>query len=115
MTIKREAITGTLAMLVELYPAVFVADKWAEHRPLKVGISHELEALGILSKRQLKAALAWYTAHRMYLVALVAGAARFGLDGLPAGTVTELDAEHAAERLRSLDAYRDELAIPGAA
>jgi sRNA-binding protein len=44
-------------------------------------------------------------------MALVAGADRVGLDGLPAGTVTEAEAQDAAEKLRIMDELSAEFAI----
>jgi ProP effector len=104
MRVKREALRAAIATLAKLYPNTFVAEKWEPHRPLKVGIYNDLTAANILRRRELHAALAAYTAHRTYLLAMTAGAPRIGLDGLPAGTVTEQDAESAAERLHALDA-----------
>ncbi len=60
-------------------------------------------ALDVLPIPVLKAALGAYTARRMYQASLVAGADRIGLDGLPAGTVTENQARDAAERLQALN------------
>ena len=45
-----------------------------------------------------------YVRQIAYLRLLVAGAARVGLDGVPAGVVTEDEAQHAVERMAQLAA-----------
>src|SRR5262249_55588302 len=82
------AINETIAVLASLFPPVFAAEPWMPHRPLKVGIYHDLVATGLLSAGEAHAALACYTRRGMYLTALVAAGARVDLDGQPVGRVT---------------------------
>jgi ProP effector len=77
-----------IAVLGELFPALFVADQWKPHRPLKTGIHRDLVDRGLLSPDECRAVLRRYVSRRMYQVALAAGGPRYSLDGEPAGEVT---------------------------
>jgi len=82
-----------IGILAERFPAAF-AIKPYHRRPLKLGIHVDILAqLGdMTSPRDLSTALRIYVGNIGYLKALVAGADRIDLNGMPAGTVT---AEHA--------------------
>lgn len=91
------------ARLAEAFPACF-APKARQKLPLAIGIRSEIrEKLPTLSVAKLKAALKDYTSGPTYLRNVTAGADRIGLDGEPSGTVTEEQAEHAAQRLAKLN------------
>ncbi len=85
MTTKSDAHIATLAAL---FPAVFSAEPWQAHRPLKVGIGDELVARGVLGGREVNAALKQYVDRLMYQKCLAAGDARIDLDGNVAGEVS---------------------------
>lgn len=98
------AAEAARAILHERYPKAFLA-RGADKLPLKVGIAKELRKLcGDLSSRQLHCALRDYTGGKKYLAALLEGATRIGLDGEPAGVVTDLEAVSARARLERLEA-----------
>jgi sRNA-binding protein len=85
MTTKSDA---NIAALAALFPAVFSAEPWQAHRPLKVGIGNELAARGVLGAREVNAALKQYVDRLMYQKCLAAGGARFDLEGNVAGEVS---------------------------
>jgi ProP effector len=90
---------ASLRRLVALYPACFHLSEH-ERRPLRVGISRELEAADTgIAPVQLRQALGWYCGSIGYLQNMVAGADRIGLNGLPSGVVTEAEAAHAKKRV----------------
>ena len=70
--------------------------------PLERGIHHGILAAldGAVKPQELRRALGYYTGNQAYLRALVAGAARIGLDGNPTGEpVSAEEAAIAAARL----------------
>ena len=84
-------LIGTLA---ERFPACFAVNP-SYRRPLKLGIHVDILAefgADMIAPRDLSAALCICTSSPRYLKALVAGADRVDLNGMPAGKVT---AEHA--------------------
>jgi sRNA-binding protein len=85
MTTKSDA---TIAALAALFPAVFSAEPWQAHRPLKVGIGDELVARSVLGAREVNAALKQYVDRLMYQKCLAAGGARFDLEGNISGEVS---------------------------
>ena len=92
-----EDIKGFISQLIAMFPECFSGEA---PKPLKVGIKNELLAhLDVLggSKTQLRQALAFYVGNPRYKRALVAGAARIGLDGQPDGEVT-LDQQEFAQK-----------------
>jgi ProP effector len=94
MSVNRTIANETIALLVQKFPAAF--SLFGPRRPLKVRIHADiLAAAPDLSTRSVKVALACYTHHRNYLAAMVAGAARVGLDGAPVDSVDEAGAAHA--------------------
>ena len=96
LTQAREVI----AVLADLWPHCFAVFE-DRRRPLKVGIHHDILAAGkgAIAAAELALALRRYCANPHYLRACTEGAARIGLDGEPAGSVTADEAAHAAERL----------------
>ncbi len=90
----------TRALLVEMFPAC-IQPQGAPKLPLKIGIDKDIRAAAPqIGGKALWIALQDYTGGKTYQRALVAGAARIGLDGQPAGVVTEQEAAHARHRLR---------------
>ena len=95
MTTKSDT---NIAALAALFPAVFSAEPWRAHRPLKVGIGNDLVARGVLGAREINAALKRYVDRLMYQKCLAAGGARVDLDGNVAGEVSR-EQRCRAERL----------------
>jgi ProP effector len=87
------AALDLIGVLVERFPACFAVNP-SHRRPLKLGIHLDILAQlsDTIAPRDLSAALRIYVSNVKYLKALVAGADRVDLNGMPAGTVT---AEHA--------------------
>jgi hypothetical protein len=83
-TAKRATTTAVLAIY------------GARRRPLKIGIHADIAAAldGAITPSELGVALRFYTDNEGYLRAL-RGVPRIGLDGEPAGVVTESEAQHA--------------------
>ena len=76
-------------------------------RSLRIGIGCDLTALDLgLGRRELGSALAWYVNGIGYLQGLRVGADRIGLDGVPAGVVSQLDEARAREACRAASAAR---------
>ena len=88
------AALDLIGLLAERFSACFAINP-RYRRPLKIGIHHDIAAQfgDTISPRVISAALRIYVSNSKYLKALVAGADRVDLNGVPAGTVT---AEHAA-------------------
>jgi sRNA-binding protein len=92
---------ATVAMLAEAY-----------RRPLKLGIHRDIIAAlnGSVAPRTVSDALRLYVGNPRYLKSCVAGADRIGLDGNPAGQVSDKDADSAKIRRKAKDAkWRREL------
>ena len=85
---ENSAQDDTIVSLAELFPAVFVADRWKPHRPLKLGIHRDLVDRGVLLSDECRAVFRRYCSRLMYQRALAAGGPRYGLNGEPAGEVT---------------------------
>jgi ProP effector len=99
MTPDRHGIRPVLELLVSRWPACFSI--FEQHRkPLKIGIhADSLMALdGAVTVDKLSIALACYVANKAYRAKLIAGAIRVGLDGAPAGIVTEKQAARPASK-----------------
>ena len=93
---NKQRLTAALELigvLAERFPACLAVNP-SYRRPLKLGIHVDILAQlsDTIAPRDLSAALRIYVSNRKYLKALVAGADRVDLNGMPAGTVT---AEHA--------------------
>ena len=94
-----------IEVLAGLFPATFVADENALHRPLAIGTDKALrERCPSLSTHARKRVLGAYAARPNYLKALVEGAARLDLSGNVSGVVTAKDASYAVRRLAALAA-----------
>ena len=101
----------TLAVLRELFPKVFPIRR-SEIRPLKIGVHRDLmAALGEDLEPAIRAALRYYTRWHHYQRALTLYKARFGLDGLPAGEVTE---EHQNTARLNVERYRKKAELKAA-
>jgi sRNA-binding protein len=87
-----------IALLAERWPLCFHIHP-RDRKPLKLGIHTDILAAGVLSEKDLAAAMRWYVGALPYRRKCVEGAARIGLDGEPTGTVS---AEHAAEQKRTV-------------
>jgi ProP effector len=93
---NKQRLTAALeliAVLAERFPACFAVNP-KYRQPNQLGVHHDILAQlsDTIAPRDLSAALRIYVSNGKYLRALVAGADRVDLDGMPAGTVT---AEHA--------------------
>lgn len=101
---KRQlAIDATRALLAERFPFAIKGHACLK-QPLKIGIADDLiAAFPDLKPYAITNALRDYTHGPSYLVSMVAGAARIDLNGIPSGTVSASDAEHA---IRMLLTYR---------
>jgi ProP effector len=95
-----------IAVLAELFPALFFAEQWKPHRPLKRGVHNDLIEHGELLARECRV-LRWYLSRRMYQVALAAGGPRYDLDGQPAGEVTPDEADHAKAAVSAIEAKQN--------
>jgi sRNA-binding protein len=60
-----------LASLVALFP-VFTGERWLEHRPLKVGVGQDLLDTGLVTLREMHAALRYYCGRRCTVMASTA-------------------------------------------
>ncbi len=100
---NRAANQAALQLLCDAYPEVFNRESM---RPLKIGIQEDLVADEKLAKNKIKRALASYVRSPYYFRSLKEGADRIGLDGQPAGTVTESEAEHARQQLKEINKLR---------
>lgn len=85
-----QTIGAIFELLAERWPSCFAIFE-KHRRPLKIGIHNDILAAleGAVTEAELKRALRVYVSNRVYRSRLVAGAARIGLAGEPAGTVTE--------------------------
>jgi sRNA-binding protein len=101
---RREELKRTIVVIAELFPAAFVADKWAQHRPLKIGIHVDLVATGLVTPRECTIALTAYTGRLQYQRAIATGGSRVDLGGNIAGEVTQDQIEHAVAVVASIEA-----------
>jgi len=94
-----------IGILAERFPAAF-AIKPYHRRPLKLGIHIDILARlsDTITPRDLSTALRVYVGNIGYLKALVTGADRVDLEGMPAGMVT---AEHASIAKAQYEQRRD--------
>jgi sRNA-binding protein len=110
-TTPKPYLATLIATVAELWPAVFTADGWREHKALALGIDEQLIQSGALKPYEAAALLRSYTRRRMYQAALAAGGYRHNLDGSISG---EIAAEHVVAAKASLAAM-DERAAKSAA
>ncbi len=107
---RRSLLMDGLAKLAARFPACISIYQW-HRKPLKIGIHHDmLVALGDnseLSPSELSTLLRIYTGNFGYLASCTkVGTPRIGIDGTPAGMVTEDEAAHALQRLEARKAKR---------
>ncbi len=112
---KKEAeIADTRKIVAKMVKVV--APPGGPKYPLKIGIDKDIYArchplMPLLSRRLISQMLRDYTEGPTYLREMKAGAKRVDIDGMPAGTVTELEAKRAKEMLeekaRRKDAIRE--------
>ena len=90
---RDQNVAAVLELLVETWPKCFSIYE-ARRRPLKIGIHNDIVAAldGAVTSAELSRALGAYTANAVYRSRLRAGAVRIGLDGEPAGEVSEDEA-----------------------
>jgi ProP effector len=90
---RHQAALVLIGKLAERFPAAFAINP-RYRQPLKIGIHYDIAAAlsDTVTPREVSDALRMYTSSSRYLKALVAGADRVDLNGMPTGTVT---AEHA--------------------
>ena len=93
---RQAEIVADLAALKEQYPAAF-----EKAHPLKIGVRDELAATTGISRTRLGRTLRYHTRRPAYLAALAAGGTRIGLDGEPAGEITEAERAAAAAALET--------------
>lgn len=99
-------VQKTREMLVASFPNCFMP-KGADKLPLKIGINKDIiQAIPEIGFKNLTEALIDYTGGPSYLAAMRSGASRYDLDGKPCGIVREVDAEHAAERMKGVARWR---------
>ena len=87
------AVEATIRLLTERWPLAFSVFE-GRRRPLKIGIHLDILAAldGTVTPDALSLALKVYVSNKVYRSRLVTGAVRIGLDGAPAGVVTEKEA-----------------------
>ena len=102
---NRAANQAALEQLIEAYPQTFSRDNV---RPLKIGIQEDFIADDKLARNRIKRALATYVRSIHYLRSVKEGVDRVDLAGEMAGSVTAAEAEHAAARLKEIQAERKE-------
>ena len=97
-------IVEIIELLAERWPLAFAVYE-QRRQPLQLQIRDQiLAALGdAVTLGELSAALGYYTGNYVYLKRTQVGTPRIGLDGQPAGNVTEDEAAHAAEVLAEAD------------
>lgn len=93
---RRRDVMPTLELLAERFPACFSVFE-GRRKPLAIGIHLDiLAALGdAVTADELGLVLRCYVANKVYRSHLIAGATRYGLNGQPAGIVTEKEAVRA--------------------
>lgn len=102
MTKRQQKNRRRINRLAEYWPELFGAENI---KPLKAGVIHDM--LQDAKARELaighgvlRGALTSYIHTTRYLKAIVAGGARYGLNGQPCGEVTEEDKSVASELLK---------------
>ena len=105
MTKRQSKNRKRIIRLVELWP------EWKKTKPLKVGIPDDLiQDIAIrelaFGAGTLHAAVASYVQSPRYYRALIAGGARYNLNGQPCGEVTPQEQKEAETRLMMLNDRR---------
>lgn len=92
---------STFPVLAAMHPTIFNLENPV---PFKIGFHAEFRAAYPEMKSWLACViLQWLTSRRAYLAACTEGAPRYGLDGLPDGSVSAKHAAHAAALLKERD------------
>jgi len=91
---RRERNAIHLRVLRELFPESF-----GQPRPLRVGIHHDIVALGLLTPAEVRGVLVVHCNGPAYLQSLTEGANRIDLNGEVTGQVSREEAEHATAKL----------------
>jgi sRNA-binding protein len=94
---QRRTIDAALLLLAERWPQTFFIHE-AKRRPLKIGIRTDIAVAldGAITGAKISATLNAYVHNAAYLRRCWrAGTPRIGLDGQPAGQVTEIEATYA--------------------
>jgi sRNA-binding protein len=98
-----------IAAFAAKWPACFSVDE-AKRRPLKLKIHFEIfPSFAYDDRDAIRAALRRYVYSDSYLRNLKVEAERIGLDGKPAGEVSDLEAESARNRIKSREDYEAEI------
>jgi ProP effector len=94
---------ASIELLASNWPQCF-AVKFADRKPLKIGIGREVAAAtaGAITPAELEMAFQLYTSQPGYLTKLKEGAMRVDLAGRPAGVVTADEAAHAQRRVERI-------------
>ena len=95
---KQARLGAATTAIFEAFPQCFSANP-RERKPLKIGIGRELAGLGLVRPWLVFQALDGYVNHPAYWEALARGGPRYGLDGQPAGEVSEKHMAHASAML----------------
>lgn len=111
-----QQIADLIAVLADFWPQTFSLYE-RRRRPLKLGIHRDIEAAaaGAITAEEIKVALRSYCCNIGYLLACKEGAARIGLDGEPAGSVTADEAANAASLVAYKRSKRDAANAPATA
>jgi sRNA-binding protein len=95
-----------IAALCDLFPALFVAELWQPHKPLKIGIHQELVDRGVLQPGEVRDVFRQYCSRLMYQRSVAAGGPRYDLDGKPCGEVSADQVEAAIAAIAHIEARR---------
>jgi ProP effector len=93
-----------IAVLAERFPAVFASEYWQPHKPLKIGISKDIAAAGIMPAEDIGPTLRLYVHRLMYQRALAAGGARYDLNDELSGEVAAEHVTAAAAAVAAIEA-----------
>jgi sRNA-binding protein len=91
-------IERVIGGLLAAFPLAFSTEP-RHIKPLAVGIRQQINARCSFSHRGVSEALWRYTRRAAYLRTIIEGAVRVDLDGATSGTVTAMEAAHAAEQI----------------
>jgi sRNA-binding protein len=104
--VRRDSLASTITVLAELFPAVFVAEPWQPHKPLKRSIHADLVARGVLSEEEVRDVLRAYSWRLGYQRALAAGGTPLQLAGEPYGEVSAQEIAGAKLAVERIEANR---------
>jgi hypothetical protein len=99
-------VERAVSLFSQAWPALFEGQQL---RPMKKGIREDMLAdiaarsPGV-SRKQVRRGLVSLTRSEAYVATLVSGSPRFGIDGQPAGVVTESEAGFSQRRVRKMKA-----------